>query len=212
MFVGITLRGLRVDENGLNKFVDEQQTQLQTELDCLGCTLQQVNSSQKLEAHLRQLNINGMDKCLQLWPRTKNARQLALSAEALQEFLFKENFCLSHECQEGFSRSFKVKNVLSDVTTVKKLQKFIQNNQPFPSWDIFGAATGRIPTRKPALNSTPRMSSFRSVVQAPKDHAFIIGDYCRIEIGIIAAISADITMLQNLTKKKDLHIFLASQV
>nr|AYC63966.1 hypothetical protein [Flabellia petiolata] len=98
-----------------------QQNQLQTELNSLGCSLQQINSSQKLEAHLRQLNINGMDKCVQLWPRTEKSRQLGLSADALQEFLFTETKNLSHECREWFSRYFQVKNVLTDVTNIKKL-------------------------------------------------------------------------------------------
>ena len=43
-----------------------------------------------------------------------------------------------------------------------------------------------------------------------QDECFIIADYSMIEIVILAVISQDPTMLDNIYKKKDMHIFIAS--
>nr|YP_009519119.1 hypothetical protein [Caulerpa verticillata]AYC65089.1 hypothetical protein [Caulerpa verticillata] len=64
------------------------------------------------------------------------------------------------------------------------------------------------PTREPA----PRATLFRNLFHATDHHVFIVCDYSMIEIIIMARISGDSVMLDNLQKNKDLHIFLAPQV
>ena len=93
-----------------------------------------------------------------------------------------------------------------------KIKKYMDGDFIYPSWDIFGAATGRIRTREPALNSTPREALFRNMYKAEPGTQWIICDYSMIEIVIMAVISGDETLLQNIEQKKDVHIFLASQV
>nr|BBN51388.1 DNA polymerase I [Halimeda borneensis] len=171
-----------------------------------------MRSAQKLEQHLKQSNIPGMETCLKLWPRTPKSQLLRLGVEQIQQFLFAEEVVAGADCEKWFAHYFQYCKVSSDFTNSQKLQKYIYDNHIYPSWDIFGAATGRIITRKPAINSTPRAAVFRNMFRALEHHDFIICDYSMIEIVIIAVISNDQTMLQNLYDHKDLHIFLAAQV
>ena len=108
---------------------------------------------------------------------------------------------------------FQTKKALSDVTNIKKIQKYLDNNRLYPSWDIFGAATGRIITRQPQIRSVlPEILFFVICSKQRPEYTFIVGDYSMIEIVIIAVISQDETLLDILNKNMDLHIYLASQV
>nr|AYC64009.1 hypothetical protein [Halimeda micronesica] len=163
-----------------------------------------------------------MEQCLDMWPRTPTSDQLKLGRDHLIKFIFFTQ--MSSECETWFANFLKYKTVHSDLTNSAKLNKFIHNKYIFPSWDIFGAATGRITTRQPALNSTPRATHFRNMFKANRSYGicehhdqasedvFIICDYSQIELMIMAVISGDDTMLEILHENKDLHIFLASQV
>ena len=72
--------------------------------------------------------------------------------------------------------------------------------------NICGAKTGRVISTEPNLNSTPRDPVFR---KPNEGNRFIICDYSMIEIIIIAT---EKTMLENIYKGKDLHIFLATKI
>ena len=75
-----------------------------------------------------------------------------------------------------------------------------------------GADTGRITTSNPALHSTPRDSTARSIVvpSNPKN-VFVIADYKTIELVIQAILAEETTMLDVFLNGLDLHMFLASK-
>lgn len=211
-FVEITLKGVDVDEEDLQNYIREQERLLQENLQLLKCSLSQLRSAKQLESHLETQNITGMFDCLQMWPRTEKSGQIALGVEAIKEFIHNQEKTISDECAQWFVNYFQYKQISSNIMNSNKLFKCVTCGKLYPSWDFFGAATGRITTRKPALNSTPREPLFRSMFKAPDNYCYIVADYAMIEIVIMAVVANDGKMLNNLYEKKDLHMYLASQV
>nr|AYC64085.1 hypothetical protein [Johnson-sea-linkia profunda] len=209
LFVDITLKGVFIEETQLVQVSQEFYEKLLENCELLGCTLEQLRSAKKLEQVLSQSSLPGMSECLSAWPRTQTGH-ICLGADTLNAFLYGED--LTPECLQWFTHYFQTKKSLSEWTNAQKFAQYIDDDFIYPSWDIFGAATGRIITREPALNSTPRGDIFREMFRATAGHGFIVCDYSMIEIVIIAVISQDATMLKNIYEKKDLHMFLASQV
>lgn len=211
-FLKMYLAGVEINGEQLNLASQKAQQELLQCYETLGCTQQEFQSAQKLEDVLKESAIQGMDTCLDLWPRTGTNDQIKLSVDGVNQFLYEEQSSLSKECLQWFTNFFQTKEKKSVCDNIKKFQKMVVQNVIYPMWNICGAATGRVITSKPALNSTPRSSLFREMFIAPKGQSLIVCDYSMIEIFIIAVISQDETMLQNIYEGKDLHIFLASQV
>lgn len=212
LFVEMNINGVNVDEHDLEKSVSEQKKHLQDISQLLGCKPEQLRSAKKLETHLETIGVSGMVDCLNIWPRTGKSQQISLGTDAIKGFMHNEKHYISDECSGWFVNYIQYKEIYSRLVNSQKLLKCVIDGKIFPSWNIFGAATGRITTSKPALNSTPREHLFRSMFKAPENHQYIVVDYAMIEIVIIAVISNDQQMLENLYQKKDLHMFLASQV
>ena len=198
-----------VDETQLIQASQQFYEKLLDNCELLGCTLEQFRLAKKFEKVLSLSSLPGISECLTAWPRTQTG-SICLGADTLNTFLVAED--LTPECLQWFTHYFQTKIALSEWINAQKIPQSIDDDFIYPSWDIFGAATGRIITREPALNSTPREAIFRNMFKAEAGTQWIICDYSMIEIVIMAVIYGDETLLKNIEQKKDIHIFLASQV
>lgn len=182
LFVEMNINGVNVDEHDLEQSLSEQQKRLQDVTQLLGCEPEQLRSAKKLEAHLETIGVSGMVDCLNIWPRTGKSQQISLGTEAIKGFMHNEKNSISDECSDWFVNYIRYKEINSHLINSQKLLTWVIDGKIFPSWNIFGAATGRITTSKPALNSTPREHLFRSMFKAPESHQYIVVDYAMIEI------------------------------
>lgn len=190
-FLQIYLNGVCLDVNELQTSTDEIQQKFLTQLKTLNLNEKLVKSPKQLEKALK--DTNGFNHLLEIWPRTQKYQQLEVKNDTLQNLL--TNKTLNRECTQWLDQLLKAletKNILQEMNTINKARV---DNYYFPQWDILGARTGRILTKKPTIQNIPRRALFRKLFSASKGHSFIICDYSMIELLIIACIAGVQSML-----------------
>lgn len=81
-----------------------------------------------------------------------------------------------------------------------------------PSFNTYGAATGRFSSSEPNVQQIPRDSDFRSCFMARPGYKIITADFSNIEAKIAAELSGEDTLIQAFLNKTDLHKLAASKV
>ena len=151
-----------------------------------------------------------------IWPTTPKEGALSKSAQTLNAWVTKHTtnpLFQTSEILQWFSHFFSLVQNESFSRFFDTLQTHINNNTLHPLWDLMGTDTGRITTSHPALHSTPRDSTARSIVVPSKPkNVLVIVDYKTIELVIQAILANETTMLHVFQNGLDLHMFLASKI
>jgi DNA polymerase-1 len=91
------------------------------------------------------------------------------------------------------------------------LAEYFPDGRIHPSFNQFGARTGRLSTQSPNSQNFPRPKSdpwgIRSAFTAPPGKKLIVADYEQIEMRIMADMARDKKMLSAIKDGKDLHCF-----
>ncbi len=81
-----------------------------------------------------------------------------------------------------------------------------------PSFDQFGADTGRFSCKDPNVQQIPGTKEFRECFIADKGHKLITADYSQAELRILAQLSEDPKFIEAFCSGGDLHKLTASQM
>lgn len=96
------------------------------------------------------------------------------------------------------------------------LEKLDASDRIHPLYDQMSAATGRLASTDPNIQSTPATGEYgeaiRSCFIAPKGSVLIALDYSQQELRILAHLSQDATLRDAFTKGVDVHVLTASEV
>nr|YP_009519211.1 hypothetical protein [Caulerpa verticillata]AYC65063.1 hypothetical protein [Caulerpa verticillata] len=214
LFLTVSLQGITILEENLEK---ETLNQLNTQgelLKYLGLDLEQIKSSKKFTEWLN-FGTKPISKLSQDWPKTKTG-YLCRDKPKISAWVTKHSTrseFKNTDILEWFSQFFRLTEVNSLLSFIETFRKHIVFNKIHPLWDLMGADTGRITTSNPALHSIPRNPVARSSVVPSKEHfVFVIADYSTIELAIQAVLADEPTMLRVFKEGLDLHTFLASKV
>ncbi len=81
-----------------------------------------------------------------------------------------------------------------------------------PSFNQYGANTGRFSSNKPNMQQVPHEKEIRSIFKAPEGSKIITADYSQIELRIIAEVSQEPEFIKIYKNNGDLHRKTASMV
>jgi DNA polymerase-1 len=73
------------------------------------------------------------------------------------------------------------------------------------SFQIAGAATGRMTCRRPNVQNPPKSGGFRALFSAPPGRVLVVADYSQIELRVMALVANEKTMLAAYRNGIDLH-------
>lgn len=211
IYLQMSINGVRVDINKYKLAIQETKQNLEEQSQAIQLTNSETRSAKKIQTFLENSKIEGMDICLERWPRTPKSNQLITAKKDLTVFLIK-NMDLNAECVEWIQKLLQIKNTETVLKNLDQYSFALYSGCIYPNWNIIGSKTGRIITSNPNLNSTPRLPLFRKMFVSSPNTTFIINDLSMIEIVIMATLANESTMLVNLIDGKDLHIFLASKI
>jgi DNA polymerase I-like protein with 3'-5' exonuclease and polymerase domains len=92
-----------------------------------------------------------------------------------------------------------------------ELSDYYEDHRIHPSFNQFGARTGRFSTREPNSQNFPRPDNdewgVRKAFTAPPGYVLVVGDLEQAEMRIMAHVSGDGTMIKVLREGKDLHSY-----
>lgn len=98
-------------------------------------------------------------------------------------------------------------------TYVRGLAKCInpKTRRIHTTYDTLGAATWRLSSNDPNLQNIPAGDMWSDKIKEAfrpedSDWSFVVADYSQIELRILACLSGDMTMIETLHAKKDLHL------
>ncbi|MGA9187429.1 MAG: DNA polymerase [Methanosarcina sp.] len=126
------------------------------------------------------------------------------------------------EALSVYASSPIIKKLLEYKTLQKRLSSFIKTLPDYinpvtcrihPSFDQYGARSGRFSCRQPNLQQQPsRDPKWRAIFKANPGHKIVAADYSQIELRILGEVSADREFIRAYTEGIDLHRLTASKI
>lgn len=125
----------------------------------------------------------------------------------------------------GFAKAYPVVQDILDHRAVDKIittyidpvvAKVDKDNRIHPVYDLMSAATGRLVSSDPNIQSTPIGKPYGDLIRgcfiAPPDGVLIGFDYSQQELRILAHLSGDEKLMDAFSKGHDVHVITAAKV
>lgn len=186
----LELNGLPVDEETLNKRLEELKKDLQNRvMDFYIKHRVDPMSPKQLGEYLLK---RGVDL-----PRTEKGN-VSTDDKVLSEYA-------DHPV---VSQVLSIRSTKKLVERLEDVKKHIINGRVYPEFKQIGAVTGRMASLSPNVQNIPR--SLRDIFKAEEGHTFVIGDFSQIELRIASEYVGDERMIRAFMEGKDLHKYTAS--
>lgn len=152
----------------------------------------------------------GEDEC-------KWAEDSATNVRSLSSIAKNEALPVKYRQFASLLLRFKEVSTLVRIHTTALLENLHSNERVYPKFSQIAAASGRISTSHPNLQTLPLRPflpcpSLRQLVKATQGKCIICADYCQIELRIAAAMSGDPNLVLSVEGDKDVHKDIASRL
>lgn len=147
----------------------------------------------------------------------KRAGDLASNFSTLSKIAKNEALPLKYRQFARLFLRFREVSTLVRVHTTGLLENLHFNERVYPKFSQIAAASGRISTSHPNLQTLPLRPfvpspSLRQLIKAAQGKCIICVDYCQIELRIAAALSGDPNLVMSVEGDKDVHKDIASRL
>jgi DNA polymerase I len=197
------IAGIQIDKDLLTKihteFVDKRESLVR-----------------QIKAHLGDININSPK---QLGERLVAKYKLLLPKTKTGQYKTTSDELHSHVSQYPFIcdiLEFRILDKIINGYIEPIMSRLDENSRIHPQYDLMSAATGRLASSEPNIQSTPVVGIYggeiRKVFVAPTDCKLVSFDYSQQELRILAHLSQDRKLCDAFAKNIDVHSQTAQSV